>query len=174
MSRFAYSTLEPSIDSIETRLSMLRVTRAVLPSGVKTTWQGADIGAPKSIFPAALTVLPLIVKTETVPSERFATRARVPAGLMDTPLAPAPALSVAITMGGECFRSMTVTLSSGMVFVGSARSIFMAAVTNAIDPFGAMAALWGGPTTDAGAWTSPMTFAGETPRSIIVTVSGAG
>src|ERR1700678_2837341 len=118
--------------------------------------------------------MPLIVKTDTVPSVRLATRASVPAGLIEMPLAPLPASSVARTIGGDCLSAMTVTLLSGIVLVGSPGSIFMAAVTSAIDPSGEMATLCGGPTTEGGAFTSPITFGGETPRLIIVTVSGGG
>ena len=89
-------------------------------------------------------VLPSIVNTDTVPSLRLATSASVPAALMDTPEGPLPACSVLSTAGGDDFRSMTVTVSSGIVFVGSAGSILVDAVTSAIDSSGATATLCGG------------------------------
>ncbi len=105
-----------------------------------------------------MTVRPLIVNTETVPSMRFATSASVPARLTDTPEAPAPARSVARTARGDALRSITETVSSGMTFVRSAGSIFCAAVTNASDPSVVIATLDGGPTIDVGTRTSPTTF----------------
>src|SRR5216683_2424116 len=96
---------------IEIMLSPSRVTSAVLPSGVKTTWQGPDLSSPSRIRPAGATVLPWMVKTDTVPAARLATRASVPCRLTDTPAAPAPASSVAITAGGVTPRSMMVAVS---------------------------------------------------------------
>src|SRR5262245_11747374 len=113
-------------------------------------------------------------KTDTVPSLRLATRARVPERLIDTPAAPRPACSVANTVGADAFRSITVNLSSGRVDFGFDGSIFVDAVTNAIDWSGAIATLCGGPTIDVGARSSPRTFGGEAPKSRIVTVSGGG
>ena len=156
------------------KLSLLRVTRAVLPSRVNATCDGPLSGAPRSTLPAAVTVLPATVKIETVPSMRLATSARVPDGLNETPDAPFPARSVARTAGGEALRSITVTRSSGIVREGSAGSIFVAAVTSAIESSGAIATLSGGPTIDVGTGSSARTFGGDTPRSMIVTVSGGG
>src|SRR5215510_4471896 len=133
-----------------------------------------DALLPKSTTPAGVTVLPLIENTETVPSERLATSASVPALLMETPAAPAPASSVAITAGGDAFRSMTESLLSGTVFLGSAGSSLVAAVTSAIDSSGATATLSGGPTTLAGALISWIALGGEAPRSMIVTLSAGG
>src|SRR6187399_2736966 len=133
MSRFAYSTRVPAMVRIEIRLSPFRVTYAFVPSGEMATWAGTDSGGPRSTRPAGLTVLPAIVKTDTVPSKRLATSASVPAGLIDTPDAPLPACSVASTFTGDAWRSITVSRLSGTVLVGSAGSIFVDAVTSAID-----------------------------------------
>src|SRR3954452_17615252 len=91
MSRLAYSTVLPSIDSTEIRLSPSRVTNARFPSGVNATWLGLDLGSPSRTLPAGVTVFPAMVNADTVPSWRFATSARGPARLIDTPLAPRPA-----------------------------------------------------------------------------------
>src|SRR5439155_17584633 len=96
-----------------------------------------------------------MVKTDTVPSARFATRASVPDRLMDTPVAPLPACRVARTAGGDALRSMTVTVVSAVVFFGSAGSILVEFVTSAIDSSGATATLWGGLDQLPGALTSP-------------------
>src|SRR5262249_30198293 len=173
-SRLVYSTLPPSIDRTEILLSPSRVTSAVLPSDVNTAWLGPDALLPKSTTPAGVTVLPLIENTETVPSERLATSASVPALLMETPAAPAPASRVAITAGGDAFRSMTESLLSGTVFLGSAGSSLVAAVTSATDSSGATATLSGGPTTLAGALISWIALGGEAARSMIVTLSAGG
>src|SRR5215471_11408539 len=190
--RFVTSTLLPSMDSTEMRLSPSRVTSALLPSGVNTTWQGPESGAPILTVPAGVTVVPLIVNTETVPSERFATNASVPALLMETPAAPLPACRVARTFGtvgaplapaptaerrratrlgfkGE--RSITVSLSSGTCLVGSPASICIAPVTRAMSSLGDMATLIGGPTTLVGASISANTLGGDARRSMKVTVS---
>ena len=95
-------------------------------------------------LPDGRDLLPAIAKTDTVPSLRFATSASVPAGLMDTPAGPRPACSVASTAGGVDFKSMTVTVSSAIVRSGLAGSIFVDAVTSAIDSSGATATLWAG------------------------------
>src|SRR5262249_28695055 len=158
----------------EILLSPSRVTSAVLPSGVNSAWLGPDALLPKSTTPAGATVLPLIVNTETVPSERLATSASVPALLMETPAAPAPASNVVMTAGGDAFRSMTESLLSGTVFLGSAGSSLVAAVTSAIDSSGAIATLNGGPTTLAGALISWSTLGGDAARSMIVTLSAGG
>src|SRR6478752_350180 len=173
-SRLVYSTLLPSTESTEMRWSLSRVTSAVAPSRVKIAWLGPDLASPSDILPAGVSVLPLIVNTETVPSLRLATSARLAARLIETPAAPAPACKVASTFGGEDFRSMTVSLSSATVLVGSAGSTFIAPVTSAKLSSGAMATLAGGPTTLAGAGNSA-TMRGEGPeRSRIETVSGNG
>ena len=114
------------------------------------------------------------MNTETVPSLRLATSASVPARLMETPAAPLPACKVAITAGGLALRSITDSASFGTTFFGSAGSILKAPVTSAkLSPFD-IATLCGGPTTLVGALSSPSTFGGETPRSMMVTVSAAG
>ena len=153
-SRLVFSTLVPSIDNTEMRLSKLRVTSAVRPSRVKTTPLSRLSGVPTSTFPAAVTVLPAIVKTETVPSNRLATSAMVPARLIDTPDAPLPARSVVSTAGGDALRSITVTLSSGAVLVASAGSSLVEEVTNARAPSGESATFWGGPTIELGTGSS--------------------
>src|SRR5262245_48059286 len=102
-----------------------------------------------------------MVKTDTVPSERLATSARVPAGLMATPAAPNPASTVATTVGGDALRSITLTLLSGTTFLGSLGSIFVAAVTRARASSGATATLEGGPTTLVGTLSSARTLGGE-------------
>src|SRR5947199_374921 len=85
-----------------------------------------------------------------------------------------PALSVAITAGGVALRSITETLLSGASFFGSAASSFMLEDMSVIDSSGAIATFCGGPTTLEGALSSPTTLGGETPRSMMVTVSSAG
>ena len=80
-------------------LSASSVTSALLPSGVKTTALGPDFSPPTVTLPAAVTVVPAMVKTETVPSVRLATSASVPALLIETPAAPLPACRVASTLG---------------------------------------------------------------------------
>src|SRR5438105_5286752 len=92
------------------------------------TWLGPALSSPKLTLPTGVSVLPAMEKTETVPSERLATSASVPARLIDTPAAPCPACNWAETLGGEALRSMTVSLSSGTVFFGSAGSILDAPV----------------------------------------------
>ena len=150
MSRLVFSTLVPSIDSTEMRLSLLRVTSAVRPSRVKTTPLSRLSGVPTSTLPAAVTVFPAIVNTETVPSKRLATSASVPARLIDTPDAPFPARSVVSTAGGDALRSITVSRSSGAVFVASAGSSRVEEVTSARDSSGEIATFWGGPTIEFG------------------------
>src|SRR6266508_4388306 len=113
-------------------------------------------------------------KTETVPSARLATSASVPARLIDTPAAPLPAWCCASTLGGEALRSITVSLSSGTSFFGSAGSSLVAEVTNAKLSSRAIATLDGGPTTLVGAGTSATILGGVALRSITVTESGAG
>jgi hypothetical protein len=77
---------------------------------------------PTSTVPAGVTVLPWMVKTETVPSAMLETRASVPCRLIEIPAAPLPASSVAMTFGGLALRSMTETRLSGVCLVGSAGS----------------------------------------------------
>ena len=151
---------------------MSRVTSAIAPSRVKTGWLGPEFASPSLIFSFSSTLPPEIVSTETVPSLRFATSARVPALLIDTPAAPFPTVTVCVTLGGEDLRSMTESLSSGTCFVGSAGSTFMAAVTRAKLSSAATATLPGGPATLAGAWISARSFGGLADRSMIATVSG--
>ena len=79
MSRFVYSTFVPSIESTETLLSLLRGTSAVLPSGVIATMPPDAFSPPTSTVPAGVTVLPWMVKTDTVPSTRLETSPSCPA-----------------------------------------------------------------------------------------------
>ena len=125
-------------------------------------------------MPAGATVLPETVSTETVPPLRLATSASFPSGLNDTPDGPAPTSTVAITAGGDALRSITATLLSSAVFLGSAGSSLVAAVTSAMLSSGAMATLCGTPTTDAPRFTWPSTLGGETPMSRIMALSGGG
>ena len=104
----------------------------------------------------------------------MATIASVPARLIETPEAPVPACSVAITAGGDARRSITDRRLSYAVFFGSAGSIFVDAVTSAIDSSGATATLDGGPMIDVGTLTSPTTLGAPPPRSMTVTLSGGG
>src|SRR5262245_66263735 len=138
------------------------------------TWLGPDLSSPNLTLPSGASVLPAMEKTETVPSERLATSASVPARLIDTPAAPLPACSCAEILGGEALRSMTVSLSSGTVFFGSLGSTLVAPVTSAKLSSRATATLKGGPTTLAGAWSSATTLGGVALRSMTVTVSGGG
>src|SRR5262249_58388545 len=85
-----------------------------------------------------------------------------------------PASSVAMTAGGDAFRSMTEIRVSGAIFVGSLGSIFDDEPTRARLSSGVSATLNGGPTTLPGAAISASTRGGEALRSRIVTVSGAG
>src|SRR5215831_18029439 len=174
ISRLVYSTLLPSIDSTEILLSPSRVTSAILPSGVMATWLGPDLSSPKLTLPTGVSGLPAMEKTETVPSDRLATSARVPARLIDTPAAPCPACNCATTLGGDALRSITVSLSSGTVFFGSAGSILDAPVTSAKLSSRAIATLDGGPTTLVGAGTSAMTLGGVALRSMTATESAGG
>src|SRR3954471_21830887 len=85
MVRLVSSTLVPSTDSTEILWSPSRVTSAVLPSGENATLDGPEVLLPRSTLPAAVTVFPEMVSTDTVPSPRFATRARLPARFMPMP-----------------------------------------------------------------------------------------
>src|SRR3954469_6609158 len=174
MVRFVSSTLVPSIDSTEMLWSPSRVTRAVLPSGENATLDGPEVLLPRSTLPAAVTVFPEMVSTDTVPSPRFPTRARLPARFMPMPAGAEPSSSVAITAGGLALRSMTESRLSATSFFGSAGSSFWFDDTSAIDSSGVTATFCGGPTTLDGALTSPTTFGGEAERSMMVTVSSAG
>ena len=53
--------------------------------------------------PTLVTSLPLMLKTDTVPSARFATRARSPVRVMDRPAGPLPVSTWAMTFGGEAW-----------------------------------------------------------------------
>src|SRR5450759_962717 len=174
ITRFVSVTLVPSTDRTEILWSPSRVTSAILPSGEKTTLLGPDFGSPKSTFPAEVSLLPEIVNIETVPSLRLATKASVPARFIDVPVGPRPGSSVAITAGGLALRSITESLLSGTCFFGSAGSSFILEATRANDSSGAMATFCGGPTTLDGVLSSAMTFGGETPRLMMVTVSSTG
>src|SRR5262245_49051127 len=79
-----------------------------------------------------------------------------------------------MTAGGFALRSITESLLSGTAFFGSAGSTLKAPVTSAKLSSADTATLCGGPTTLAGAFTSPINFGGETPRSMMLTVSAAG
>ena len=125
-------------------------------------------------MPTGVSTLPAIEKTDTVPSDRLATSASVPARLIDTPAAPLPACSCAETLGGEALRSITVSLSSGTIFFGSAGSTFDAPVTSAKLSSRAIATLDGGPTTLVGTGISATTLGGVALRSMTVTVSAGG
>lgn len=61
------------------------------------TWLGPDLASPRLTLPTGVSELPAMEKTETVPSDRLATSASVPARLIDTPAAPLPACSCAET-----------------------------------------------------------------------------
>src|SRR5262249_46751696 len=135
---------------------------------------GPELGLPRSTFPAAVTVVPAIVKTDTVPSLRLATSASVPAGLIEMPAGASPVSSVATTAGGVDLRAITLSRLSGTSLAGSAGSSFMLALTSAIVSSGEIATFCGGPTTLDGAFSSATTLGGETPRSMTVTVSSAG
>src|SRR5262245_27518775 len=138
------------------------------------TWLGPDLSSPNLTLPSGASVLPAMENTETVPSERLATSASVPARLIDTPAAPLPACSCAEILGGDALRSITESLSSGTVFFGSAGSTLDAPVTSAKLSSRATATLKGGPTTLAGAWISATTLGGVALRSMTGTVSGGG
>ena len=109
-----------------------------------------------------------------MPSPRLVTSTSLPSGLNETPEGEIPNSSVAITAGGEALRSMTLSRLSEAVFLGSDGSILVVATTSAMLSSGATATLCGGPTTEPGALTWPTTLGGETPRLIMVTLSGAG
>src|SRR5262249_52380907 len=79
-----------------------------------------------------------------------------------------------MTAGGLALRSITESLLSGIAFFGSAGSTLKAPVTNATLSSRDMATLCGGPTTLAGALSSPMSFGGETLMSMMFTLSAAG
>src|SRR4029453_17526275 len=95
------SSLGASIDRIAILWSPSRDTSAILPSGVNAALHGCDLLLPKSTFPAAVTLLPEIVKTDTVPSPRLATRAMLPARFIEMPAGEVPASIVSITAGGS-------------------------------------------------------------------------
>src|SRR6516225_5021167 len=102
------------------------------------TWLGPDLSSPKLTLPTGVSVLPAMEKTETVPSDRLATSARVPARLIDTPAAPCPACNSAMTLGGVALRSMTVTESAGglagTAFTPSMRTAFPSLAESASSP----------------------------------------
>src|SRR5205807_1731346 len=92
--------------------------------------------------------LPLIDSTETLPSARLQTSARSPFALIAIPDGCFPALTVAITVGGFAFRSITNTLSSGTFFQPApSGSALIELAMSAISPEGWIARLVGGPTT---------------------------
>src|SRR4051812_14186213 len=98
--RFVSSTLVPSTDSTEILWSPSRVTSAVLASGENATLDGPEVLLPRSTLPAAVTVFPEMVSTDTVPSPRFATRARLPARFMPMPAGGRPRPGAAATARG--------------------------------------------------------------------------
>ena len=155
-SRLLCSTLVPSTVSTEMKLSPSRDTSAARPSRVKAGWLGPDLSSPSRTTLEGATVLPWMVNTDTVPSARLATSASVPCRLIDTPAAPIPASSVAITAGGVARRSTTLTRLSGTVLVASAGSFLVDEVTRARPWSGVIATLIGGPTTLPGTGISAM------------------
>src|SRR5213594_1653833 len=163
MSRLVYSTFVPSIESTEILWSPSRVTSAIVPSGVKVTWLVPDFSSAIVTLPTGVTVLPEIVNTDSVPWR-----------LIEMPAALLPASSVAMTAGGDAFRSMTDTRVSGTVLVGSLGSTLLDEPTSARLSSGVRATLRGGPTTLPGAAISATNRGGEALRSMIVTVSGRG
>src|SRR3989442_5912199 len=174
MSRFVYSTFVPSIARTEIRSSPSRVTSASLPSGAIAAWLVPDFSSAAVTLPAGVTVLPWIVKIDTVPSPRFATSASVPWRLMETPAGALPVSSVAMMRGGVALRSTTDMVLLGIRLVASFGSSFSLAVTRASDSSGATATLNGGPTTLPGTSSSATTFGGQALRSMTVSVSGGG
>src|SRR5215510_4154088 len=162
------------MDSTEMRSSPSRVTSASLPSGEMAAWLVPDLSSAIVTLPAGATVLPWMVKTDTVPSPRLATRASVPARLIETPAGALPVSSVAMIRGGEALRSTTDIVLFGMRLVGSAGSSFSLAVTSASDSSGETATLKGGPTTLPGTSSSATTFGGHLLMSMTVSVSGGG
>src|SRR5260221_552176 len=85
-----------------------------------------------------------------------------------------PTVTVLMVRGGLASRSITDSLLSGTVLLGSLGSIFVAAVTSASFSSGVMATLSGGPTTLVGTAISASTLGALPPSSITVTVSAAG
>ncbi len=73
-------------------LSPSRDRSAVLPSGRKAIPLGPAFGLPRSSLPTGVSRLPAMLKIETVPSVRLATRASFISGENRT-VAPAPACS---------------------------------------------------------------------------------
>src|SRR5439155_1538096 len=80
--------------------------------------------------------------------------------LIEMPAALLPASSVAMTAGGDAFRSMTDTRVSGTVLVGSLGSTLLDEPTSARLSSGVSATLRGGPTTLPGAAISATTRGG--------------
>src|SRR5206468_6884818 len=83
MSRLVYSTFAPSIESTEILWSLLRETSALLPSGVIATMPPPALAPPTSTVPAGVTVLPWMVKTDTVAETSGDERARALSGHRD-------------------------------------------------------------------------------------------
>src|SRR5262249_26131814 len=113
-------------------------------------------------------------KRAPAPPGRWPTRGRAPARLTHPPAAPCPACNCAETLGGEALRSITVSLSSGTVFFGSAGSILDAPVTCVKVSSRAIATLEGGASTLTGPATSALILGGVALRSITVTESARG
>ena len=139
MSRLVFVTVVPDTVMTDTRLSLLRVTKRHPSVGRELHLTRAGFGRSQVDLARVRDRLTAIVSTDTVPSRRLATRASVPAALMATPDAPRPALIVASTTGVAAASSMTVTRSSGAVFVESAGSTCVADATSASVPFGVIA-----------------------------------
>src|SRR5438309_392509 len=144
-----------------------------LPASAKKG-ESLSLLLPIVTLPAGVTVLPWIVKTDTVPSPRLATSARVPWRVIETPAGFLPVSSVAMTFGGVDVRSTTDIVLLGIRLVGSLGSSFSLAVTSASDSSGVTATLKGGPTTLPGTSTSAITFGGQLLMSMTVNVSGGG
>lgn len=153
-------TVVPLMARRQRPVSRRCVTSAVVPSGEMATSTGPGTGS-SCTCPTRDKVLPAIEKTVTVPSPVLATSARVPARLIDTPLAPAPARRVWSTTGRVgSGRSMTDAVSSSTNFARSAGSNFCAAVTRAKRASRATATLGGGPIMLSGTGTVPTTLGG--------------
>src|SRR5438309_4129203 len=144
-----------------------------LPASAKKG-ESLSLLLPIVTLPAGVTVLPWIVKTDTVPSPRLATSASVPWRVIETPAGFLPVSSVAMIFGGVAFKSTTDIVLLGIRLVGSPGSSVSLAVTSASDSSGVTATLKGGPTTLPGTSTSATTFGGQLLRSMTVNVSGGG
>ncbi len=141
--------MSPSIVNSATLLAAGLVASALVPSGVIATAETWSAGNPIGTVPTTRTSLPLIDRTEIVPSPRLATRARSPFELIARPEGCLPTVTVPTILGGLAFRSTTNTLSSGskrrpQPWTTGASEL----ATSAMSPEGAIARLVGGPTTE--------------------------